>query len=107
MKHQTHKHHKHHKPHEGHHGHHSHHSHHAHHAHGSHHGHHGSEPGSSHSGFGNEKNDFANMPQGVVMKHYPKGNSTDKHLDDTITRIDSDSSHNHSQIKRHSPKSMW
>lgn len=36
---------------------------------------------------------FANMPQEVVMSPYPKPNySTDGHLDDTIVRLDGDTS---------------
>jgi hypothetical protein len=51
---------------------------------------------------------FANMPTEVVMKEYPKnGNSMDPHLDDTIKRLDSDSSDTAGKLRRNRPKSMY
>lgn len=38
--------------------------------------------------FGKDKTSFANMPQEVVMKQYPKQKTYGEELDDTITGID-------------------
>ena len=61
----------------------------------------------SNKGFGMKKNDFANMPQKEEIRHYPKGKSLDRHLDDSMNRLDQDSDYNHKKIKSHQPKSMW
>lgn len=51
--------------------------------------------------------DFANMPQNVIMKPYPKNMSTDKHLDDSMGRLDSDAESNRKKIKKTMDKGMY
>lgn len=54
------------------------------------------------------KGQFANMPSEVVMKPYPKGGySTDGHLDDTIQRLDGDSTNAEGIVRRQKHKSMY
>ncbi len=51
---------------------------------------------------------FANMPKDVKMKEYPKpGYSGDRHLDDTITRLDSDTSDAMTKQRKSKPGSMY
>lgn len=54
------------------------------------------------------KGEHANMPKEVIMKDYPKGGySTDDHLDDTITRLESDTEDAEHIVKRQSHRSMY
>jgi len=51
--------------------------------------------------------DFANMPQSVMMKPYPKDKSGDKHLDDTITRLDDDERNASGKMKKDMSNGMY
>ena len=63
---------------------------------------------SEHEGKAWGRGSFANMPQEVIMKEYPKGGySTDGHLDDTIARLDDDSADAAKIIRRQKHKSMY
>lgn len=51
---------------------------------------------------------FANMPDQVVMKEYPKaGYSGDVHLDDSIVRLDGDADDAAEKVRRNRPQSMY
>ena len=52
--------------------------------------------------------EYANMPKDVVFQPYPKGGySLDGHLDDTIGRLDSDSSDSEAIVHRQKHRSMY
>ncbi len=51
--------------------------------------------------------EFANMPQAAVMRPYPKGKSGDPHLDDTITRLDSDAADAEKRTRKTMSKGMY
>jgi len=52
--------------------------------------------------------EFANMPKDVEMVPYPKGGySSDPHLDDTISRLETDSRDAEDMLRRQKHKSMY
>lgn len=51
--------------------------------------------------FGHDKKDFANMPQGVEMKEFPKESTFAEELDDTITGIDESVDHGKGKAKKY------
>jgi hypothetical protein len=51
---------------------------------------------------------FANMPQEVIMKDYPKpGYTSDGHIDDTMTRLDDDQRSALSKKRKSMDKGMY
>ena len=51
--------------------------------------------------FGMDKSSFANMPQEVHVKQYPKQSSYSHELDDTITGIDQVVAHGKGKASKH------
>lgn len=56
---------------------------------------------SSMKSWGKDKSSFANMPQEVTMKQYPKQDAIDSEVDDTISGIDEVVEHGKGKIKKH------
>jgi hypothetical protein len=56
---------------------------------------------SSEKDFGKNKTSFANMPQEVVMREYPKQNAVNSDLDDTISGIDEVVEHGKGKIRKY------
>lgn len=62
------------------------------------------DKGERHMGQG----EMANMPQNVVMKHYPNmGLGSREGLDDTIVGIDSQRKDSHSKMMKYHSKDMY
>jgi len=75
-----------------------------------HHHHKMSEPShgtSEHPGRPMGHGEFANMPQHPIMKAYPVLKSGDKHLDDTIVRLDGDSVDAEKKVRKNMSKGMY
>lgn len=63
---------------------------------------------SSEKGFGMNHTSFANMPQEVVMREYPKVDfALNQSIDDTITGIDDTTRQVAGQMRRHKPKARY
>lgn len=51
--------------------------------------------------FGHDKTSFANMPQDVHIKQYPKQETYGEELDDTITGIDETVAHGKGKARKY------
>jgi len=60
----------------------------------------GKKSKSSETSFGLDKTSFANMPQEVTMRQFPKQSTFEEELDDTITGVDETCNHGKGQTKK-------
>lgn len=56
---------------------------------------------SSMKSWGKDKTSFANMPQDVTMKLYPKQSAVDGEMDDTIEGIDETVEHGKGKVRKY------
>ena len=56
---------------------------------------------SSMKSWGKDKSSFANMPQEVSIKQYPKQDAISSEVDDTIEGIDEVVEHGKGKVKKH------
>ena len=57
--------------------------------------------GKSMKDWGHDKSSFANMPQDVTMREFPKQSHYNSELDDTITGIDEVVDHGVGKVRKH------